>query len=168
MRMVWPLVACALLVQAAQQGAWQRNPQRGVHYETRLEHDNGLLLAVPEGFVEAEVDRGYVFTEMVAGPEASEIRLEVFEEEPRSYRAMSMPLSWIAGDATYVVTRQRSRFGTDEHILKAYRPQEDAWLMLTATVADQGARPDFSVAWALLDQARLRLLPAEPHIRRTY
>ncbi|WP_208349047.1 Tsi3 family protein [Pseudaestuariivita rosea] len=117
-------------------------------------HQNGLIVPVPEGFNIEKQPNGFRFVE------AGQLRT------PRQ-----VTVSYVASQPVGVFDHHRHlRYATafysvDHHLggsagrifdFRAMKPDRKGWVVIAATDQTEWVRPDFDLAWQMLDRAQGR------------
>ncbi len=145
------LLICALVPLAL---SCDEQGELKVTLQEEVRHANGLAVRRPDGFRTIEEGGGFAFEEegMVRSPRF--LRVRRVEQAPSQTSQDSRELEGGAS-ANYTVERRSGGSGGDEYELTVWRAAEGSWIVVSETAQSELGEPDFALAWALIDQARI-------------
>jgi len=145
------LLICAVLPLAL---SCEEQGDSGVTLKEEVRHASGLAVRRPDGFRPIEEAGGFAFEEeaMVRSPRFLRVLLQ--EQAPSQEPSGSRKLE-SGASASYVLERRSGGSGGDEYELTVWRAADGSWIVVSETAQSELGEPDFALAWALIDEARI-------------
>ncbi len=122
-------------------------------FEEDLTHRNGLMTTLPVGFTHVLNREGFVLTEAGNLRSPRVISVALANKDPKLSGAEMRELD--SGQVYFTVEELSSGSGGTEYRLDLVQPVGTHFVVLTAIEQREIGRPDFAVAWEVLNRTRV-------------
>lgn len=151
------LLACALLCAAFAPACGQNPPLMKVVKETQ--HENGLVVGVPEGFEARPTEDGYAVEP--SGDENREVRNPVVADvslvKGRAPDVSPLQTRRVGGkEVSYRVSKGEGGSGGETYALEVYLTVPAGHIRFTQATQSETGEPDFALCWTLVNSAEFR------------
>lgn len=124
--------------------------EKTVPFSSYLEHDNGLVMPLPNGYSQTIKPQGFYLSEArdVRYPES--IDVTVSNAKTKLHSPQRRVLS-TGETALYDIVVTEGGSGGSEYQLTINRSFGDKWVKLVATMQSERGMPEFEFAWAIAE-----------------
>ena len=128
--------------------------EKFVTFDKELQHENGLRVSRPVGFDDQKTESGFVFSEIGGRRTPRTLSVEKADSRPDLIGAKERTLGNTI--AHFTVTDLGSGSGGTEYELKASKASGSSWVVISEISQIEGDAPEFTIGWAVLENAQLR------------